>query len=137
MWTATTCPAFFPVSNSHADPVKMPAINVEIHEIAAQPESCSLSSRMSSETLNFCLFFITSLWYNVGTNNTNGQEWQHTTGLELCIPSTSKLCIYDIWYIFNCNWVYTWWQYSTHLHTNNTQTTQLTQTIHTTKQFTN
>jgi hypothetical protein len=55
MWTATTCHAFFPVSTSHADPVKMPAINVETHQIAAQLESCSLSSRMSSETLNFCL----------------------------------------------------------------------------------
>jgi len=74
----------------------MSAINVEIHEIAAQPESCSLSSRMSTETSNFCLFFITSLGYNIRSNNTNGQEWQQTTGLQLCIPSTSKLCIYMI-----------------------------------------
>jgi len=59
------CHAYFPVSTSHADPDKMPAINVETHQIAAQPESCSLSSRMSSETLNFCLFFIISRRYNV------------------------------------------------------------------------
>jgi hypothetical protein len=97
MWTATMCPAFFPVSTSHADPVKMPAINAETHQIAAQPESCSLSSRMSSKNLNFCLFFIISLRYNVSSNNTNGQEWQQTTGLQLCIPSTSKLCIFQIY----------------------------------------
>lgn len=75
----------------------MPAINVETHQIAAQPESCSLCSRMSSETLHFRLFFIISLRYNVRSNNTNGQEWQQTTGLQLCIPSTSKLCIFQIY----------------------------------------
>jgi hypothetical protein len=30
--------------------------------------------------------------------------------------------------IFNCNWVDTWWQqYSTHLHTNNTQNNRVRQ----------
>jgi hypothetical protein len=33
-------------------------------------------------------------------------------------------------YLLNCNWVATWWQqYSTHLHTNNTQN-NTKQTIH-------
>jgi hypothetical protein len=33
--------------------------------------------------------------------------------------------VYKIWYIFNCNWVHTrWQQYSTHLHTTNTQNTE-------------
>jgi hypothetical protein len=107
MWTAITYHAFFPVSTSHADPVKMPAINVETHQIAAQPESCSLSSRMSSAILNFCLFFIISLRYNVRSNNTNGREWQQTTGLQLWIPSTSKLCIFQIYMKRLCTFHYT------------------------------
>jgi len=39
-----------------------------------------------------------------------------------------------IWYFINCNWVVTrWQQYSTHLHTNNTQS-DTKQTIHRTTQ---
>jgi hypothetical protein len=33
-----------------------------------------------------------------------------------------RWCSFDIDIFVNCSWVYTWWQqYSTHLHTNNTQ----------------
>jgi hypothetical protein len=47
--------------------------------------------------------------------------------------------IYMIWYdIFNCNWVASrWQQYSTHLHTNNTQNNTIDTTIHRTTQLTN
>jgi hypothetical protein len=43
--------------------------------------------------------------------------------------------IYDMmWYIYYCSWVATWWQqFSTHLHTNNTQN-DAKQTIHRTTQ---
>jgi hypothetical protein len=45
---------------------------------------------------------------------------------------TDYVIIYDI---FNCNWVATWWQqYSTHIHTNNTQN-DTKQTIHTTQKL--
>jgi hypothetical protein len=92
------CHTFFPLSTSHADPVKMPANNVETHETAARPDIHSLSSKRSNETLKFCLFFIVSLRYIVKSNNTNGQEWQQTTtGLQLCILGISDLCIFQIY----------------------------------------
>ena len=40
-------------------------------------------------------------------------------------PELGALIWYDMIYIFNRNWVDTWWQhYITHLHTNSTQNTQ-------------
>jgi hypothetical protein len=46
------------------------------------------------------------------------------------LPSTRtsnchSVSYFDMMYIVNCNWVDTWWQqYSSHLHTNNTQKTE-------------
>jgi hypothetical protein len=52
------------------------------------------------------------------------------------IPFISGTYILRLIYLLNCNWVANWWQqYSTHLHTNNTQN-DTKQTIHrTTLQF--
>ena len=54
-------------------------------------------------------------------------------------PSVDELNKHDSYSIFvNCKWVVTWWQqYSTHLHTNNTQNNTIhicTQTVHRTTQ---
>jgi len=50
------------------------------------------------------------------------------------LSKCSSVVVYDMIYLLNCNWIATQWQqYSTHLHTNNTQN-DIKQKIHRTTQ---
>ena len=71
---------------------------------------------------------VSSVW-NKGTGFSSNIRVSPVSVISPMFGTHLRLNIDVIWYdIFNCNWVDTrWQQHSTHLHTNNTWTTQWTQ----------